>query len=110
MKKILFAAAVLVAACACSPEQESLESIKTRVFALADTQFKLLATELAPGETPVNPCADGSFEKSDAGSWVCGFYPGSLWLTYEQTGDGELLPLAEKFTFDLDSLVNILEF
>lgn len=106
MKKFLFATAVLVAACACSPEQESLESIKTRVFALADTQFKLLATELAPGETPVNPCADGSFEKSDAGSWVCGFYPGSLWLTYEQTGDEELLPLAEKFTFDLDSLVN----
>ena len=104
MKKLLSIAAVLVALCACT-KQESLQEIKDRVFALADTQFKLLATELAPGETPVNPWADGTFDKWNAESWVSGFYPGSLWLTYEYTRDEEIKALADRFTMDLDSLV-----
>ena len=106
MKKLIFAAALVVAACACTPKEESFQDIKDRVFALADTQFKLLATELAPDVFPVNPEADGMLTTDNVTTWVSGFYPGSLWLTYEQTGDEELLPLAERFTFALDSLVN----
>ncbi len=36
--------------------------------------------------------------------WCSGFFPGSMWLTYELTGDPKWLPLAEKYTEDLDSV------
>ena len=36
--------------------------------------------------------------------WCSGFYPGSMWLTYELTGDKKWLPLAEKYTEALDSI------
>lgn len=36
--------------------------------------------------------------------WCSGFYPGSMWLTYNLTGDQKWLPLAEKYTESLDSV------
>lgn len=107
MKKIFAVIGAALCVCACAPKEESLQELSDRVFTLAQSQFKLLATELAPGETPVNPWEDDdTLDKYNASSWVSGFYPGSLWLTYEHTGDPEIKALAERFTFDLDSLVN----
>ena len=37
-------------------------------------------------------------------SWCSGFFPGSIWLTYNLTGDKKWLPLAEKYTEALDSV------
>ena len=105
MKKILVIIAAVAAVCACT-KQETMSQIADRVYALADQQLKVMAPELSAGVTPVHVEADGEFIKSDAGSWVSGFYPGSLWLAYEYTKDEELKALAEKFTMDLDSLVN----
>jgi len=39
--------------------------------------------------------------------WCSGFYPGSMWLTYELTGDKKWLPLAEKYTEALDSIKHL---
>ena len=39
--------------------------------------------------------------------WCSGFFPGSLWLTYELTGDKKWVPLAEKYTEDLDSVKHL---
>ena len=39
--------------------------------------------------------------------WCSGFFPGSLWLTYELTGDKKWIPLAEKYTEDLDSVKHL---
>ena len=36
--------------------------------------------------------------------WCSGFFPGNMWLTYNLTGDKKWLPLAEKYTEDLDSV------
>lgn len=36
--------------------------------------------------------------------WTSGFFPGSIWLTYELTKDNKWLPLAEKYTESLDSV------
>lgn len=36
--------------------------------------------------------------------WTSGFFPGSLWLLYEHTGDGQLREYAEHFTSRLESL------
>lgn len=36
--------------------------------------------------------------------WCSGFFPGSMWFTYNLTGDAKWLPLAAKYTEDLDSV------
>lgn len=36
--------------------------------------------------------------------WTSGFFPGSIWLTYNLTKDSKWLPLAEKYTERLDSV------
>lgn len=103
MKRLLITFACIAALCSCT-KQETLSQIADRVYSLAAVQLKTMAPELAPGVTPVH-VENGEFIKSDAGSWVSGFYPGSLWLAYEYTKDEELKALADRFTMDLDSLV-----
>lgn len=105
MKKILLLSLSVAVLCSCG-KKESMTQIADRVYTLAAQQLKLMAPELPAGVTPVHVEADGEFIKSDAGSWVSGFYPGSLWLAYEYTKDEELKALADRFTMDLDSLVN----
>ena len=47
---------------------------------------------------------DGSISYIPIDDWCSGFYPGSMWLTYNLTGDKKWLPLAEKYTEALDSV------
>ena len=47
---------------------------------------------------------DGSIHYIPIDDWCSGFFPGSMWLTYELTGDKKWLPLAEKYTEALDSV------
>ena len=46
----------------------------------------------------------GEVKFTDVRGWVSGFFPGSLWLLYEHTGDKELRASAEKYTRWLESL------
>ncbi len=39
--------------------------------------------------------------------WTSGFFPGSIWLTYELSKDQKWLPLAEKYTENLDSVKHL---
>ncbi len=39
--------------------------------------------------------------------WTSGFFPGSLWYTYQLTKDEKWIPLATKYTLSLDSVKNI---
>ena len=41
---------------------------------------------------------DGSISYIPIDDWCSGFFPGSMWLTYNLTGDQKWLPLAEKYT------------
>ena len=36
--------------------------------------------------------------------WTSGFFPGSIWYTYQLSGDEKWLPLAKKYTENLDSV------
>ena len=47
---------------------------------------------------------DGSISYIPMEDWCSGFFPGSIWLTYNLTGDKKWLPLAEKYTEALDSV------
>ncbi len=100
MKKI-FAIGVVVAALVSCGRQESMEELTERVFDRAVEQMILMDTNLLEGEYPRTINEDGSLRKSDAKWWCCGFYPGSLWYTYEYTGNEQIKALAEKYTGSL---------
>lgn len=68
----------------------------------AGKQYKLMASELAPGRFPRNfDPAKNKFETSNSGWWCSGFYAGTLLNLYEQNHDPVLLAEARK---SMDSL------
>lgn len=66
---------------------------------LADT------AESLPSATvyPVRSNAGGAWVTSDAAGWTSGFFPGSLWLMYEGTGDEKWRALAERWQAGIES-------
>ncbi len=51
--------------------------------------------------------SNGNIHYVPIDDWCSGFFPGSMWLTYELTGDKKWVPLAEKYTEDLDSVKHL---
>lgn len=127
MKIILFLAATVVLGASCKSNVPQQEVWTDNALDVASCQLKLTASEIADsaklprsvwtGYTmdflvsqlerdtfqtslwPVPP-ADriGKRRLCDIHDWTCGFFPGSLWYTYELTGDKELKEQAVKFT------------
>ncbi|MGB3801847.1 MAG: glycoside hydrolase family 88 protein [Lewinella sp.] len=64
---------------------------------LAVAQYKLLRDSLPADQFPKTyyPERD-EYEFSDSGWWVSGFYPGTLLMLYQETGDEELLTEAKR--------------
>ena len=100
MKKILYLAALLSSALwlVTGCVSESMKSVSDRVFQRAAEQFILMDSNLAEGEFPRSLDTLGNLVTSDSKWWCCGFFPGSLWYTYEYTGDERIKALAEKYT------------
>lgn len=66
-------------------------------FQLADKQYKKLMKSIPQDKMPQS--YNASIDKvttKDITWWCSGFYPGSLWMIYEQTGDPEIRKEAEK--------------
>ncbi|MGO4540736.1 glycoside hydrolase family 88 protein [Paenibacillus sp. 2TAB19] len=55
---------------------------------------KIERTSLSIGASFPNGSAQGRYEKSPAYDWVSGFWPGLLWLAYEETSNDRLKELA----------------
>lgn len=100
MKKILYLTALLSSALwlVTGCVSESMKSVSDRVFQRAAEQFVLMDSNLAEGEFPRSLDTLGNLVTSDSKWWCCGFFPGSLWYTYEYTGDERIKALAEKYT------------
>ena len=89
-----------------------MEELTARVFDRAAAQFCVLdfnmdSVAVANGNSLVYPRstnADGSLWTSDYKWWCPGFYPGSLWLVYEYTGDVKFKDLALKYQAGLEPL------
>ena len=103
MKRIILATFVLL--CSCAPRQESLQDMTRRVFSLAQIQLSQMDLDIAPGQCP-RSFQDGRLITSDIGWWCSGFYPGSLWLAYEYSGNEILNELAVKHTLPLEGLLD----
>ena len=109
--KRFFTLLALVALTTVSCKQESMDELTARVFERAAAQVKYMDTCLEPiaatSEEPVLPRSinpDGSLWVSNHKWWCSGFYPGSLWLVYEYTGDEEVKALAQKYQTPLEPI------
>ena len=85
-----------------TPAQESIQQITKRVANVASLQFALMDERLAADKMPRTLNGGGTTIKdSGIGSWTSGFFPGSLWLLYELTGDPSVMAIARKETAKL---------
>ncbi len=105
MKHILItvsAAILMISGCA---KPDPIHEIADKVFELAQRQYRLMDVALEDGQFPKATDAEGNLKTSDIDWWCSGFYPGSLWYTYEYTGDEKIRELAWKHTRNLEGLI-----
>lgn len=102
-------AAALISAAAlmlsCSSAQESMSVLADRVFDTAAQQCIYLDGFTPEDKIATSFDADGEHTFSDITDWVSGFFPGTCWYIYEQTGNEEIKALAEKTTHKLAALI-----
>ena len=100
IKSISLALALLFASCA---RQESMNDVADRVFSLAARHCEQLAQGLDSLHTPRS--FDGTKLITARAKWWCsGFFPGTLWLVYEYTGDDKFRALAERETAKIEPI------
>ena len=82
----------------CSHEK-SMECVIEEAFANAERQALVLAGKYA-GQEGMLPRTweNGEDFGSDSRWWTSGFFPGTLWYVYENTGNPEILEYAKEFT------------
>ena len=106
MKKLLFVAltAISIVGVSCSERYELKQSLKA-ALEVAVEQDKAQAEVMLElqGEMP-KTFENGKLVTANIRWWTSGFFPGSLWLLYEYTGEDELRQYAEHFTSRLESL------
>ena len=98
---------------------ETMKHLTCRVFERARKQFALLddnlvaasdAVKAAEGKDrdtvlfPRSLTPEGELVSSPIRWWCSGFYPGSLWYTWNYTADPHMKALAEKYTAALEPL------
>lgn len=78
---LLFAPAVSAA----SPSQSALSAKIPGLFQFAGDQLQRTAQTLRNAQYPITTDASGKWKTTAASGWTSGFFPGSLWLLYEQS-------------------------
>lgn len=79
-----------------SAQQADMKALIDDNFNFAKEQYKLLATNIPADKMPQAYKKDGTVDSRDITWWCSGFYPGSLWLIYEQTQDPGIKAEAER--------------
>jgi hypothetical protein len=105
MKKLLVAILfVAVGLYIFSPRQQLRVSLKKALdVAVAHEKAQAEYMLNRGGEMP-KTYENGQIVTANIRWWTSGFFPGSLWLLYEHTGDDKLREYAEHFTARLESL------
>lgn len=102
---ILFAAIGSLMLCGGCSDNQLLRNDLKRALDVAVEHEKAQAEYMLDreGELP-KTYEKGEIVTANIRWWTSGFFPGSLWLLYEHTGDGQLREYAEHFTSRLESL------
>lgn len=99
-KVLPFAIALLFCGC---EHQESMNDLADRVFSSAAQQCELMAQSIDSLRTPRS--FDGTKLITARPKWWCsGFFPGTLWLVYEYTGDEKFRTFAERETAKVEPM------
>lgn len=87
----------------CKPGEESMKTLADRVFSVAAVQCEQMAQSLDSLSTPRS--FDGTALVTAPAQWWCsGFFPGTLWLVYEYTGDEKFRTFAERETAKVEPI------
>ena len=79
--------------------QEPLESMIERGLDRAAVQALTLAKSLKDDQNALpRTYEDGALKTTGYSGWVSGFFPGTLWMLYEETGKEEFRTFAEMYT------------
>lgn len=93
---------------ACSTPKTGAPEWFENAVKTSDHQLLYMAEQLK--DVPDTACfprstkVDGSYRLENAKDWTSGFYPGSMWLAYEMTGDEALAKEARKYTNRLEDI------
>ncbi len=99
MKRFSFAAGLCVLLSGCCSVQKPLETVIDEAFANAEKQVLLLAEKYRDQEGVLPRTYEhGKDVSSDSRWWTSGFFPGTLWYVYENTGNPEVLEYAKMYT------------
>lgn len=102
-KILLLAGIFLVALGACGRSDKKVEALKHAID-VADYQLRQSAAEFDTTQLFPRSWKDGKSRAVDAYDWTSGFFPGSLWIGYQLTGDETLKAEAEKYTARLHEI------
>ena len=104
MKSLYFAAILLLVSSGASGS--SLKKTADRVFERAVVQFTALDARVSPDKMPIT-FENGKVKDGKLNDWTSGFFPGSLWLVYEYTGNADMLEMAKRQTAKLDGIIGM---
>jgi unsaturated chondroitin disaccharide hydrolase len=101
MKKLIFTLAVVIVSAAIQAQpvasKENMEHLIKENFELADAQYRYMMTLVPAGRMPQSYIEKDKKMISHNIQWWCsGFYPGTLWYIYEQTGNDVIRKEAER--------------
>lgn len=102
-KILLLAGILLVAITACTRSDKKVEALKHAID-VAEYQLKQSAAEFDTTQLFPRSWKADKFRAVDAYDWTSGFFPGSLWIGYQLTGDETLKAEAEKYTARLHEI------
>jgi unsaturated chondroitin disaccharide hydrolase len=89
---MLTLAALLLASCS----NRNMERLVRENLSFAVEQYRYMSTLVPPDVMPRTwDSINGRLVTSNTSWWTSGFYPGTLWMLYEHSGDQELLNEAE---------------
>lgn len=104
MKRYLLTLTIALCAITLKIEaKESMTSLTNRVMSIAVKHCENMDKALEPGRSP-RYFGEGKFADKDIKWWCSGFYPGTMWYLYENTGNEQMLALAKKHTEQLSPL------
>lgn len=87
----------------CGSAKNEKQWIKENVaYACNQTHYMLTSLGEAKGQYPRSIKRDGNLSTTDIYGWTSGFFPGTLWLLYEFTGDSAWKEKAVEWTLPLE--------
>ena len=105
-KTLLFAALSLAVACT-GPKQSFVSENVSFAEGQIGKEIEVIEAHTDKVLNPIYLKPDGSVFYGGYKDWRSGFFPGSVWLLYELTGDQKYVPLARKYSEAIRDVQNL---